>query len=137
MRATNLFGPFQRGILGQSRPMTGLSFGYNEASQWLADAEKVVAANAACNLPIVDTFRQFVGGTVGQNGQLNARLDMNPADMQGLEDFKQCSISRPAAVQAVEAAAAAQAAEKKDKVIGLSAAAVVLLGLGYLISKAS
>jgi hypothetical protein len=136
MRPINLFGSFQNGGLGQSRPLTGLSLGYNEASQWLADAEKVVSANPACNLPIVDTFRQFVNGTASAD-RLGARLDLNPDDMRSLADFKQCQISPPAAVHALEAAAAAAATEKKDRVVGLAASAVALLGLGYLISKAS
>jgi len=133
MRPIYLFGS---GGLGQSRPLTGISVGYGEASQWLADAEKVVAANPACNLPIVDTFRMFVNGT-GSQDRLAARLDLNPQDMQSLADFKGCQISRPAAAQAAEALAAKQDADKKEKLIGLSVAAVTLLGLGFLISKAS
>ena len=130
MRPVYLFGSFKNDGLGQSRPLTGISMGYNEASQWLADAEKIVSGNPACNLPIVDTVRQFVNGTASVD-RLGARLDLNPADMQSLADFKQCQVSQPAAAAQAAAAAAlaAQAAaDKRDQIVGISVAGVVLLG---------
>jgi hypothetical protein len=131
MYARNFFGS-----LGQGGPVTGISFGYNEASRWYADAQKVVDANPNCALPIVDRFRAFVNGTPSVD-QLQARLDMTPSDMQGLEDFRQCQIRVAPTPQAIVEAAAQQAYEKKMNLAGLAGAAIAIAGLGYFISKAS
>lgn len=125
--------------LGQiSPPRTGITFRYNEAVAWLAAAEPIAAVSPSCDLPIVGLMREFVGRAREAKNEVGATLELTPADMAGLDAFDQCSrsIDTRRLVEAKEAADAMAATKRRTVAIGLAGAAVAILGIGYLISKA-
>lgn len=117
--------------------LTGVSFGYNEALRWLEDAEKVAAISPACNLPIIARFRQFIAGAGGPQGQLNARFDLTPSDMEGLKGFTECVKSQGTIAQVeIKDQADKEAADRKKIIVCGTAGTLTLLGLGYLAYRA-
>jgi hypothetical protein len=126
--------------LGQIQPpRTGITFRYNEARQWLADAERVIAAAPSCNLPIVQKFRSFVRNTPRTTeGEASAVMNLDPADLAGMDVFAQCAGAKETRllVEAKDRGDAAREARQKTVTLGVLGAAAAVIAVLVLARSA-